>query len=468
MNTSVVLLAFPPARLFCVTYPLGVAYMASSLKQKRYFVTILDHAKDFCSLDKSIEEIVSLKPDFVGITIYSFNYSAAKKIISGIKKISPKTKILIGGPHVSALPKFSLEDTRADFAVIGEAENVMVEIISRVVAGNNSFDDIRGLVFWRDRTTVLNPGCNLITDLDNLSFPAWECLSPVKYNDTGSQVFCKNIPIAAVITSRGCPYSCAFCGSHLIHGRELRKRSFRNVVDEIQFLVKKYGVREINFYDDAFSEDQEHAVNICEEILKRNLDISWKATVGLRLDTLNDELLSVFRASGCYVLCFGIESFSDDILCRVKKPINKPEIIEKIQMIKRYKIDAFGYFILGLPGETEESAKETIRFARSSPLDYITVAHAVPLPGTAVFKKKYKESDLYAIDWDRFYLYTNQPFGLSSVTNNKLKKLFLLAYISFYFKFCRLKKIAYDSFQYKHPNALKIIKFIWFIFRNLF
>ena len=299
-----IVLIFPPISIFPAMYPVGLGYIAAILKQNNYPVRILDYSKVASSLDYSIREIVNIRPDFIGITVYTFAHNIVKRMISEIRRLLPKAKIIIGGPQASALPKFSLEDMKADFAVVGEGERVMLEIVKRVESNYNYFDDIKGLAFWRDGNPVFNPGCNLIEDLDNLPFPSWELMPPNKYNYAAVDVMPKRFPAAPISTSRGCPYECTFCGSHPIHGRGFRKRSAQNVADEIEFLVSNYGVREINLLDEAFSEDRMHAISICEEMIKRKLDIVWRPLAGLRLDTLDDELLEIFKASGCYQLGF--------------------------------------------------------------------------------------------------------------------------------------------------------------------
>lgn len=466
--TSPVVFVIPPKKNLSVAYPLGLAYIASILKKNHYGVRIFDFSQKFYSTQKCIKEIVKVKPDFIGLSIHSFNYNVSKEIIFDIKKLLPQTKIIIGGPHISALPKFSLYDLGADFAIVGEGEFVTLELIKRINANYHCFNDIKGLAFWRENIPILNPGCNMVDNLDDLPFPAWEIAPPNTWKDIAGHLYYKKFPVAPLITSRGCPYNCYFCASHVIHGSKFRKRTAQNVVDEIQFLVRTYGAKEITIFDDTFTEEKQHAIEICEAIIRRKLNIIWRTAVGLRLDTLDEEILDIFKRSGCYQLGFGIESFSQNILNRIKKPIVKPKILEKIKIIKKFNIETFGYFILGLPEDTEESIKETIEIARNSDLDYLSFTHAIPFPGSELFKKRYNESDLKSIHWDNFYVYTHNPFDISKIAPGKLKHLFFYAYISSYTKFRRFKKILKNVLKFNPVVLKKLIRFICYVFKNYF
>ncbi|MBZ9577921.1 cobalamin-dependent protein [Patescibacteria group bacterium] len=463
-----IIFVIAPVKIFSCAYPLGLGYITAVLKQNQYDVEILDFSKKKYSLDRAVKEIILKEPDFIGFTVYSYNYNAIKSMIRLIKEAIPVIKVIVGGPHVSALPKFSLEGLRADFAVVGEGEQAILEIIKRSLSHFNYFEDIKGLAFWKDDVAVLNPGCNLIENLDNLPFPDWEAIPPTAYGDVAGQTSPRQFPCASILTSRGCPHQCTFCASHLIHGRGLRKRSAKNVVNEIECLVKKYGVREINFSDDTFSEDRNHAIGICEELIKRKVNIVWRTTVGLRLDTLDEGLLEAFIASGCYQLAFGIESFASNVLHEVKKPINRLKILEKIHMVKKFKIETFGYFILGLPQDTVDSIRQTISFARNSDLDYLSFSHAIPLPGTEIFNKRYKNSRLSSIDWNNFYFFGNRPFDISEIPSKKLKKLYSAAYITSYIRPKRIKLILSNFINFKKTKTSKVLKFIYYITRNLF
>jgi len=467
MKSRIVFIASPSKRGLTIGYPLGIAYISAVLKKNDYDVSIYDYRNYSHSPERFAKEISAKKPDFIGFMVYTCYYNEVKRMISLLRLQLPKVKIMIGGPHVSALPIHSLEDLNADFGVVGEGEYVTLDIINKVESNCRNFDDVEGLVFWKDNKPVLNAGCNLIHNLDELPFPAWELLSFKKYEDICGHAFFKARPIAPLMTSRGCPHQCSFCASHVIHGKKFRMRSSRNVVDEIELLIRNYGIKEINIIDDTFSEIQDHALGICEEIIKRKLHISWKAPIGLRADTINDKLLRVFKASGCYSLSIGIESFNDKVLLEMKKPLLKSHLEDKIRLVEKYGIETVGFFILGLPEDTEDSIYETINCANKSRIDFPSFTQAVPLPGSDIFNQKYAKADLNKIDWDNFNYTTRFPPRICEVSSIKLKKFYSIAYLSCYLSGRRIFKILTYILYKRKIRIFKAMKTFYFILMHL-
>jgi len=417
---------------------------------------------------QNMRQVAQTKPHVVGFAVYSVAYNNVKEMIQEMRAILPETKIVIGGPHVSALPAWSLKDTKADFAVVGEGEEIMVELVRRIEAGVDSFDDLKGLAFWKNGEVVVNEGCNVIENLDDLSFPAWELLSPENYNDSFGQVFSAEVPVMSIFTSRGCPHQCTFCASRFIHGRVFRRRSARNVVDEIETLVKDHGVKEIEILDDTFTESAQHAMDICRELKRRNLSIKWRAAGGLRLNTINDELLALFKETGCYQVSIGIESASERVLRQIRKPIDPAQIKNRIRMVKKYGIKTIGFFIIGLPGDTEESIRETIAFAKNSDLDLPLFMQAIPLPGTEVFKNAYSPGDLQLVPWDDFHFFSGFPFKICPVPIERLQYLFTLAHFQTYFTVKRIAMIFRFAFSSKRIRMKKILRWFCYHLKSVF
>ncbi|MEK7817568.1 MAG: radical SAM protein, partial [Actinomycetota bacterium] len=216
---------------------------------------------------------------------------------------------------------------------------------------------------------------------------AWDLMDPRSYPDLPHQLLHKKFPVAPVMTSRGCPYDCSFCASTALWGRGWRTRSAANVVDEIEMLVRDFDVKEIHFEDDNFTLKASHAAAVCEEILRRGIDIVWACPNGVRIDTLDDDLLELMRRSGCYSLGFGIESGSQAVLEKNNKKLKLDRVADQVRMVKRHGIEAFGFFIIGLPGETADTIRETIRYARRVPIDRANFGLLSPLPGSGIFNE---------------------------------------------------------------------------------
>jgi len=257
-------------------------------------------------------------------------------------------------------------------------------------------------------------------------------MDPSKYPVSPHGIFCRRIPIAPVMISRGCPYPCTFCAARSVVGQKIRYRSVDNVVNEILLLYKTYGVREIHIADDNFTMKKDYVVSFCREIISRKLDLVFALPNGVRLDTLDEGMLKLMEKAGFYSTAVAVESGSDRVLKLMKKHMSKEKIREKIDLIKRVtKIDLTGFFMLGYPGETEDEILETIEFAKSLKLDKAAFALVMPLPGSELWELyKAKEKN---ISWKNFFTYQTVK-GLSDIPEKKLNALQKKAFYGFYLR----------------------------------
>jgi radical SAM superfamily enzyme YgiQ (UPF0313 family) len=427
-----VVLVAPNCRAHTVTPPLGLGYLASAVRQHGHDVAILDLAKERLDPERGAKAVRRLQPELVGVSILSTAYLPARELVAAIRREIPDVPLVVGGPHVTALPDDALEDLGVSFGMVGEAELVFPLLVDRLSA-DESLDDIPGFCRRVEGRIRCSDRSDFLKDLDSLPFPAWDLMDPRTYPDLPHQLLHKKFPVAPVMTSRGCPFDCTFCASTTLWGRGWRTRSPENVVDEIELLVKDYGVREIHFEDDNFTLKASHAAAVCEEILRRGLDIVWCTPNGVRVDSLNDELLELMRRSGCYGLGFGIESGSQKVLDHNNKKLNLAEVSDSIDMVKRHGIETHGFFIIGLPGETEETIKETIRFARRTALDRANFALLAPLPGSDVFRE-YVQTDAIGRHFNYEVLNYFTPFPIGDLTARQLKRGQRRAVYSFYLR----------------------------------
>lgn len=364
-----------------ITPPLGMGYISSYLKSQGHNVNIVDGL----NLDYSNEEIVEKceGADFVGIFCLSAYYL---QVIDLSKKLKDKGyTVIIGGPHASALPEKTLKDTGADYIVVGEGEEAFLEIIQK-----------------KPKSEIIKK--EFIQDLDKLPFPDWEQLNPKKYKKAPHGALIKYFPVAPIVSTRGCPFECTFCASPQLWHRKIRFRSPENVVDEIQYLVDNFGVKEIHFEDDNLTLKREHVEKICNLIIERNLKISWACPNGVRADTLDSDLLKLMKKSGCYYLAFGCESGNQQILNNIKKKITLGTLNTAITTAEKEGIMTQGFFIFGLPGETEETIKQTIEFARKSNLSRAQFLLLDVLPGSELwlkldFNSKWDKKSYQEVTW---------------------------------------------------------------------
>jgi len=414
--------------------PLSLGYLASTLQQEKYHkVEIIDCNAKAIKLPTLLTILKEKKPDLVGVTILSNFFSEAREAILKIKEISP-AKIAIGGPHVTALPEFSLQETNADYAIVGEGERTFAELVKFLCFSKPTLDEIDGLVFRINGQILRNKARSLIPDIDNLPFPAWDLLNPQDYPPAPHGAFYKRFPVAPIITTRGCPFSCKFCSSAVTWRKILRKRNPKSVVDEIQLLRDNYNIKEFHFEDDNFTISREHAISICQEIIKRKLDIVWAAPNGIRVDSLDEELIKVMKQSGCYLLAFGIESGAQEILNHMDKKLDVKRISTILNTVQKYRIETWGFFIIGLPGETEETIQQTISLSRRLPLNRAQFCNFTPLPGTTIFDDWVKDNKLSELEWSKLSFSGNAIYETDKLSQKKLTLLQKKAFRAFYFR----------------------------------
>ena len=372
---------------------LSLGYLGAVLEREDVDVQILDFLVAEYSSEKLRKKLEEYQPQVVGVTSSTLNYLTARQILRVCKGCDPDIVTVIGGPHVSFTAEDTLEQAPwIDIVVRGEGEETIIELIRALETGGE-LGGVMGIAFRQDRRVVLTQPRPFIKDLDSLPFPAWHLVPLSKYLAIKAEV--------SVSTSRGCPYGCIFCCGPLMMGHRVRLRSPKLVVDEIEKDHKEVGIKEFHLIDDTFTLNHRHAQQICDEIRARNLDIELGSFS--RADHLTKELLVSMREAGFTGVLFGVESGSQKILNTIKKNITLDEIREGTKLATENGIGVFANFILGLPGETPETARESMDFGRELREKYGAIYgfHLLsPFPGSELYEK----ADEYSIkilsgDW---------------------------------------------------------------------
>lgn len=404
---------------------LNLALLASLPLEKGFKLKILDmnvlEDPDYCLKHTIREE----GPRFVGITFTTPLFFEAKRIAGIIKDLGINTTLVAGGPHATTFPEELLNESEFDIVAIGEADFVIKELLE------SPLGDVKGIVFKNNGKIIRTPPRELIENLDNLPFPAWGLYDLKKYHKPS--LSCLKSPPGYIETSRGCPWGCVFCNKN-IQGRRFRPKSAKRVVDEIEQMLSM-GFKEINFLDDTFSTDLNRAKLICEEIIKRGLKFPWHPLNGMRVDRLDRELLSLMKRSGCYKASFGIESGNEEVLKNINKGISLGQAERAVRWAKGVGLETFGYFMLGLPGETERTMQDTINFAKKLKLDIAKFNITIPLPGTEIFNIWEKQGHIKTKDWSKYNFYSpyNIIYDHPTLSHDILKRYYRKAYLSFYF-----------------------------------
>ncbi|MBN1592268.1 MAG: cobalamin-dependent protein [Candidatus Coatesbacteria bacterium] len=387
-----------------LTPPLGLAYIAAVLEREGYTVKILDVvAEDFhnrlamnygyvragLSYEAIEHRISEFKPAVVGVScLLSSQFQDMCNICQIAKEKCGVPITVVGGEHTSALPEESLEKHYIDFVVIGEGEYTMRDLMRRISEGAD-YSDLDGLGFKKDGQIVVNPKTKFIENIDELPLPARHLLPMETYFKTnipqsGTSAKSPNTPM---MTSRGCPGRCVFCATAGFWGNRQRARSVRKVLDEMETLVRDYGVREIQFIDDNLTLNRDRAMALFNGMIERNLDLVWNTPQGIAVWGLDEEVLKKMKESGCYEITLGIESGDPGVLKNIVKksiPMDKIERIAKAA--RKIGLITKGYFVVGLPGETLEQMNKTFELAKRLRLDAVGIFIATPLPGTELYR----------------------------------------------------------------------------------
>ena len=360
-----------------ITPPLGIGYIAGYLRSHGVDCTVIDGLNR--GLDTEALAAACEDADLVGISCLSDFLAETIDLTAALK--ARGKRVVIGGPHASALPKETVAETGADLVIVGEGEQTMAELVAYAEGGEQG--TLPEGVCTGDEADF-RPR-EFIADLESLPLPDWAQMDPRTYRHAPHGGLIKSFPVAPITTTRGCPFDCSFCASPTLWGRRIRFRSPEKVVDEIEYLVKDFGVREIHFEDDNFTLRADHAEGVCREILRREIRISWALPNGIRVDAVTPELLKLMHESGCYYTAFGVESGSPEILRNVNKRTDLDRIEQAVHWAHDVGIMTQGFFIFGLPGETAETIEETIEFAKRIPLDRGQFLLLDMLPGSRLW-----------------------------------------------------------------------------------
>jgi radical SAM superfamily enzyme YgiQ (UPF0313 family) len=404
--------------------PMGLAYLAAVLEEEGYQPKIIDANAlelNFIELRKELEKE---SPDVVCVTSITPMIYEAMASVKVAKSACPNSTTILGGSHVTFCPMETFEDCpELDVVCLGEGEETITELIQRVEKKQN-LDDVKGIIYRKNGYFYKTEPRPLIKDLDSFAFPARHLLPMNRYTVLG-----RNYPSINIVSSRGCPFSCSFCSSSYFYGKSYRARTAKNVVDEIEQVVHKYKVKSIEFSDDTFTLHRSRVEEICEEIIRRKLDISWGCSS--RANLVTRDLLIRMRKSGCHLIFYGIESGSPKILKLMKKGEMPIQMARAVKVTKETGMETLGSFILGYPEETREELLRTIHFSKKIGIDFAEFSMATPYPGTELFEYAVKKDLLLTKDWS-LYTAVKPVIKPKYYSVEELNRFFVEAYRSFY------------------------------------
>ena len=400
-------LVFPPSiyQTKQTMPPLGIAWLAAVLRENQFKdVFLIDSVINKYSNEKIIELLKNQGPDIIGLSFGTQSRLYAFDLIRLIKKDFPSIPIVVGGPHPTLTANDLLQNIpEIDIVVRGEGEYSFLNLI-KTIDKRGDLRNVKGISFRNEKGQIVhNLNREPISDLDSLPLPARDLLPIDDYRQT--------IPLSdkictSMITSRGCPYNCVYCSTSEQWGHKIRQRSPKNVVDEIEYLMKTYKLDGVGFFDDVFTMDKKRVIQICQEIIRRKLNIYWWCEA--RANTIDREMVEWMKKAGCEHISMAIESGSNKILKNIKKAITVEQGIEAAKLIKKAGIKLKVFFMHGLPGETYQDIKKTVFLSRyleyKIGVDEATQSLTVVYPGTELEQLAKKLGTLPKdFSWSKYY-----------------------------------------------------------------
>jgi len=403
---------------------LSLLYVAGILEAAGCEVLFIDAHAEELSLDETVARLSAFGPDYVGYTITTYLFFQTMDWIRAIRE-RVNVPTIVGGVHLSIYPRETLGYDCIDYAVTGEAEQALPEMLSALVKGDE-LSSVRGIAYRRNDGKIVVTPKAADCDVDQAPFPARQLIDNSLYYSFISKY--KNF--SCFITSRGCPYKCIFCEQG---SKPFRARSPNNVVDELELCHHEYGIREFDFFDSSFTIRKDRVIAICDEIKRRKLDIVWAART--RVDCITDDVLKAMRSAGCSRIYYGIESGNREILATLKKSTSLEMYHDVIARTRANGIHTFGYFMVGNPYETEATIRQTIRLALSLDLDYAQFSKVTPMPATEMYTLLLKETGR---DYWREHIVAGVdddiPRPLCDMTDEEIQRWTRLAYLRFYYR----------------------------------
>jgi len=409
---------------------LGLAYLAAVSERRGDEVRVLDMQVEDTPLQRVVSEH---PPDVVGITATTIQIERAWELARELRQLT-EARIVLGGPHPTVLAAESVQKPEIDAVVRGEGELTWIDLCQHLEAGQ-ALQEVRGITYEKDGEVVHNPDRRVIEDVDSLPFPAYHLFEMQRYSNLQPTLDEIEGPSYPLLSSRGCPYRCNYCSQILPRG--WRARSPESVVSEWRWLVNELGAAEIGVLDDSFNIDRQRVLDICHQLIFEDLNhVPWIMINGIRANLVDEELLGRMREAGCIRTAFGVESGNQRILDEViHKQLTLDQVRAAFRAAKAVGMETIGFFIIGLPGETEETMEDTIRFACELDPVVANFSMATPFPGTEMYDQVKKTGRLLVRDWHEFAFFENKAqFETDEMPAELVERKWREAYRRFYLR----------------------------------
>ena len=449
---------YHPYTQFTHVHPLGIMMIAAQAQRAGHGdVHILDMKVEDWTPERCVEELERLKPDVVGLSAMTYEAGCLHEVAKLVKARLPGTVVVAGGPHPSVAAADVMEDQAVDFVVRGEGEETFAELLDGIRDQRADWDACLGITWRRGNEVVENPDRPAPNDLDAMPFPAWDLIDHEKYHTVprGGVIYAHK-EFATMFSSRACPWRCTYC--HNSYGKKFRERSAENVLEEMELLVTKYGVKEFVFMDDIFNLVPERAKAVARGIIDRGWKIRLTFPNGFRGDILDEELVMLLKQAGMYRCMVAVESASPRIQKVMKKRLKIDKVKHIVDFIAKQGVMVHGAFMLGFPSETEEEMRATIKWAADNSFHTAAFFRVIPFKGTELFEEVEHAGYNLPTDWSAYEPYQSD-INLSEVPEETILRLRKRAYRSFYWNPRRLFRIFKLI-----PNKSNMLPFLTLLF----
>ncbi len=436
-----VMLAYPN---FIVTVastpPLGIVLLGTILQKHGVDVDLIAATADK-DWNWVREKIELSKPDILGISILTPIAEAGFEMAKMAKEMLTNVFVVMGGPHATILPLETIGNEHVDAVCLGEGEETLIELVNNL----NNLEGVKGIYYKKDGEIKMNSPRPPIEDLDSIPFPNWFLLPTLE--DCFKSAGTRRLPM---LLSRGCPFNCSFCQPTLrtMLGKKMRFRSIENVVDEIEYLIDSYNIKECRFEDDTFTINKNWVIGICDEIRERGIRIPWIANA--RADTVTEEMLVWMKKAGCSDIEFGVESGSEYIRNSVLgKGLSTESIKQAFELCHKVGIETGAFIMLGNPGETKETLQQSIKLIREIKPHRISVYRTTPRPGTYLWDKTIEDGILNVEAYNRceWYDFEELIIKLEDITVEDIRKTREALQMEVYM----MNLTKYLAFSFRHP-----------------
>jgi len=422
--------------------PLGLMYTGTVLRNEGHRVRLLDIDPENINEEKFERVMADFAPNAVGITSTTPTVKDALKWAGLCKRLNKNAPVIFGGAHATIVPGDVIKESAVDIVVIGESESTSKELFNELSGPGPELERIKGIYFKRAGKVTMNDRRPFIEDLDSIPFPDRTLLEKPDAFVPPDAVY---LPVATIITSRGCPGNCTFCCTKQIFSKRFRARSVKNMIEEIEQLTGKERIREIHILDDVFTLDKKRTLKFCEEIKRRNIRAHFQLINGLRADFVNREILGALKSIGVKTLGYGVETGNEKILKSIKKNIPFDVTRKAFKLSKELGFETWAFLIFGLPGETEETIKDTIRFTKELNPDLAKFLVLKPYPGSEVYEELRKKNLILNNNYEDYGVYTKPVHRLPFLEPERMLYWQKRAFREFYLRpgkiFFHLKRI---------------------------